>query len=276
MPGFPHSLGSFAVVATPLTKEDVQLQGVWGAAGAVFQYMDTDVSGTKWFLTQDAMGKYSLSSPGHTRVMGLFSPRHPIPLVGPARRLAKLPDEARTMVWSYPVAGWQDLDMSTSAVPPSVAAFLQVGGFVYMDKDCAITSIQAFMATTEADRGFMLNFGWPRPFNHEWMRTLVTQNRFEPITIKALRALGARYFCWLRPKEVLSSHQAQPHVPDGGFVYLFSDSLGVPHELDRYFPAVFGSSSEVDPSTVRVDCSLPLSYIRRPASWAVGEDEKPG
>mmetsp|Transcript_29924 Transcript_29924/g.54499 ORF Transcript_29924/g.54499 Transcript_29924/m.54499 type:complete len:300 (-) Transcript_29924:438-1337(-) len=228
MRGFPHSLGSIASVPTPLTKEDVWLQG------------------NTWTLTSRAMHKYNLSS----YVTGLLSPRQQIRCVGAGQRLAKVPHEARTMMWSYPVEGWQDLSMK-AAVPPEVAAFLQVGGFVYMDAHGEITSIHGIMATTQASRGSCVNFKQPIKFDHpDWMSTLVAQGRFQPITIKALRDLGARHFCWLGPaEEVLPSGQPQPKVDFGGFVYLFSDELGVPHELDRYFPAVF--DQEADQATIQ-------------------------
>mmetsp|Transcript_15025 Transcript_15025/g.35362 ORF Transcript_15025/g.35362 Transcript_15025/m.35362 type:complete len:317 (+) Transcript_15025:109-1059(+) len=284
MPGFPESLGPFAVLEAPLTKEDIKLQPRWGSAGGVFPLMGTDMSGTAWFFHKDAAEKYRVSrgdasQPATRSVNGLFSPRHPVPLTGPGRRLAKLPDEARTMVWSYPVAGWADLFKGD--VPPLVAAFLQVGGFVYMDKECEIVHVQAFMATCEEHKGFTLHFGWPRPVPQGLVRTLVTQKRFQPITIGALWALGARHFCWLRPGEVVESTDEesikeynQPHVPHGGFLYLFGDELGEPHPLDRYFPAVFGGSSEVDQATMQVTCSNPLSYFRKPRPWSLKEDSE--
>merc|ERR1711933_106583 len=92
-----------------------------------------------------------------------------------------------------------------------------------------------------------LYFSGPKRWRHEWTQALVKQNRFQRITIQGLATLGARYFCWVRPHEVILSAKVQPDVPHGGFAYLFHDDLECTDERDRFFQCLGDNDTLPDP-----------------------------
>merc|ERR1712023_564341 len=127
-------------------------------------------------------------------------------------------------------------------------SFLTVGGYVYLNKSHKIVGATTLLPQSGDEGG--LQFGRPKRWDPAWTKSLMRHGRFHAITIGDFNAIGAFHFCWLRPGEVIHDHEAgkpmdeQPHVPHGGFAYLFHRDVYSmdPKELvfDRYFPVVSG------------------------------------
>jgi len=260
MPGFPESLGPFKVVSTPLSNSDFRIQPKKFGMPASFPLMGEDLDGTKWVLDREVLLKLGLEVPEQTfRISGQFSPRHQVTLSKRERRTWKVPTEARTFVWSYPVENWQGLakekDPSSSSIPssiidmlgmskpntetPAASSFFTVGGFTYVDKDYNIVGCTTLMSAVYLSTDVGMHFNCPKRWREEWTAALHSQKRFQEVTIKALVDVGARYFCWLKPGEYFPGCKMQPRVPHGGFVYLWCRNVeDGPHPMDRYFAVV--------------------------------------
>ena len=96
-----------------------------------------------------------------------------------------------------------------------------------------------------------LTFADQRPWPKGWSQSLIAADRFQRITSPLLRMHGARWYCWLLPGEKLTpmaDHDPPPCSADaaspgeelgwvpcqhGGFVYSFSDDVGVYNPRDR-------------------------------------------
>eukprot|EP01064_Diplonema_japonicum_P011553 TRINITY_DN18967_c0_g1_i1.p1 TRINITY_DN18967_c0_g1~~TRINITY_DN18967_c0_g1_i1.p1 ORF type:complete len:1589 (+),score=285.20 TRINITY_DN18967_c0_g1_i1:46-4812(+) len=161
--------------------------------------------------------------PGEGRV----SPSSPVTLPISARRRAGIPRLAHTFVWAYPLPGMNGL--SSLALDSSLAAvmFVIYGGFIYLDENGIPLSVNALTP------GEGLSFNGP----YKWIDTDGTRGversgRMQPITIKQLADVGAKYFCWLKPDEDLG---LDPQPTHGGFVYLFREPNEEPSPDDRYF-----------------------------------------
>merc|ERR1719237_1023979 len=110
----------------------------------------------------------------------------------------------------------------------------------------------------------------------EWSQRLAEQGRFQPVTMRTIRELGARKFCWLRPREIIEDEDGaplpmQPDVPYGGFVYLFHDDVmlsGKPETaMDRYFPV----TPEKESATTQYYPCSPSTGLFRPFSLVLSE-----
>merc|ERR1712217_58089 len=86
-----------------------------------------------------------------------------------------------------------------------------------------------------------------------WTVALAGYGRFQRVTMQNLVEVGAKWFCWLRPNEVMQTNDArdlptQPHGPYGGFVFLFHDNVlsvdEVEVALDCYFPLTASGAVE--------------------------------
>jgi len=104
--------------------------------------------------------------------------------------------------------------------------FLLNGGFMYFQQQKLIRC--NCLKIDEAG----LYFSPPNRFSttaeHRKKRNeLVRAGRFREITIPFFKERGAKYFCWLLPKEL--------DCPHGGFLYLFSEDITKYHPKDCYF-----------------------------------------
>lgn len=76
-------------------------------------------------------------------------------------------------------------------------------------------------------RSPQLQFGQRREWRCSYTHALAEAQRLKPVTSRALRAAGARWYCWLLPGEwVKDASGRQPWQPcgeHGGFVFLFSE-----------------------------------------------------
>eukprot|EP01062_Namystynia_karyoxenos_P039268 TRINITY_DN2855_c0_g3_i1.p1 TRINITY_DN2855_c0_g3~~TRINITY_DN2855_c0_g3_i1.p1 ORF type:complete len:668 (+),score=208.01 TRINITY_DN2855_c0_g3_i1:73-2004(+) len=170
------------------------------------------------------------------RCSGKLSPRGPIPAV---MLSLGLPPGSVQLAWAYPDDDIADVDGNTRARLESVPEvdFVQFGGFVFFDQHGA-----CLHATSIRSRGSQWGesaaLWFDGPFSWPPTRTtpLHNQGRFRPISIKQLRAKGARWFCFLLPGEQLGVGGVS--CPGGGFVYLFSDDVSKSSPSDCYFQLV--------------------------------------
>jgi len=197
-----------------------------------------------WLMEQRPLAQQGLRSRGaEFPLVGQFSPPHPVTLTAEEKEAIGIPAAAARFVWSYPVAAWNSIEGGTDAV----RSFLSVSGFVYLSADNTILHLTTPLPSN-ADAGG-LQFLPPKKFEAEWTAALHQQGRFQRITIQPLNEIGAHHFCWLRPGEIIKNGEgmpctSQPHVPHGGFAYLFhSDVFCADADeqiLDRYFACASG------------------------------------
>ena len=85
-----------------------------------------------------------------------------------------------------------------------------------------VVSINAVQPSSDG-RG--LSFEDPKPWRPEFTKGLWRQGRFQPVTLPFLRNFGARWYCWLYPKEEIEGDIAGEPLwkvsTAGSFVYLF-------------------------------------------------------
>lgn len=186
-------------------------------------------------------------------IIGQVSPAHPVAQDPRVREAFSVPPGAQHFVFSYPVEKWRQVESDAYALDDwgqcacagsaAMKSFLAVGGYLYLDASNRVISATTLAPWASYGPGG-LHFSEPRRWKPAWTEVLVEHGRLQQVTIRALVELGAWLFCWLQPGEVLVSRdgplQEQPHVPHGGFVYLFhkdpmsTEDRGV--SLDRYFP----------------------------------------
>lgn len=258
------------MVPTPFKDSVFRIQPKSFGSPVQFPLMGEDYEGTDFLMDREVLEQHGLTlSTDDFRIRGHFSPRHQITLRRESQRqVMRIPPEARTFVFSYPVEGWSAVGSEGGAGSggwllsesgcqsgpghaSACSSFLSVGGFVYIDKDYAILGCTTLMAAGGDTLDGELVFGDPKPWSAEWTRILQKQQRIRQVTIQALLDAGARYFCWLRPGEHFPELKIQLRVPHGGFVYLFGEDLAA-HPMDRYFAAHV--EGEVDEPEVLVTC----------------------
>lgn len=214
-PAFPEALGPFAVLPTTLRL--------------TIQSLDSSM--------YEAALTGELAPLAHQGLwnVGSFSPPHPITLSPADRTLARIPQEAASFVWAYPLAGMSQLtEASKAALDMSSAnmCFLSLGGYVYLNAAEQVIQANAIGA------GDGLAFLPPQPWKAPYSRALVSSGRCQDITIDFLRAQGARYYCWIRPGEALPGGDGDaPWAPcqDGAFAYFFSDDAHASDPRDCFF-----------------------------------------
>lgn len=244
---FPQRLGPYLLAASPLEAADFRMPELTE---------ELKRSGFYWELRTGILESHGLRA-RHARVTGQTSPAHPLGQGegDPVHQAA--PKNAHEFVFSYPVAGWERVEHDAYAMDdwekceggPAVKSFLSVGGFIYLDIDGAIVGVCTLGRGDggDAEAFSLLRCGAPQLWARAWSVALAGQGRFQRVTMREVEEVGARMFCWLRPDEVLESTDGepltfQPHVPHGGFVYLFHEDVLDPEDsllaLDRYFPVV--------------------------------------
>lgn len=239
---FPQQLGPFSAVQVPLEAWEIMLPEI------------TDEmcrSGFYWEMHSSSLTRRGLHTWTH-RIAGQVSPLHQVTLEACQREEVGVPEEACTFAWSYPIADWESLDSDAYLLDQweedvdsgiRLMSFLSIGGFMYFDKLNHVVGMTTVGHSQENNIG-EFRFTEAKRWEPEWTAALVEQGRFQTITMKSLRDVGARMYLWLRPNEVLEAGDGnplprQPDVPHGGFVCLFHDDLFAADVdelvLDRYF-----------------------------------------
>jgi len=241
---FPMKLGSMSPMQVPFEADDFILPELTNMFMSIGFY---------WELKTGILESHGLQARS-ALITGQVSPMHPVLEDDELRKVRNIPENAEFVVWSYPVVDWQHVECDAYAVDDwegfeasaAMKSFLTIGGFLYLDGDRRIvgaTTPGRFCEGRGCSGG--LCFGDPHRWLPEWSLRLAEHGRFQPITIRSIRELGVRKFCWLRPKEIIEDDEGQPlsmqpDVPLGGFVYLFHDDVMLTGRLetsmDRYFP----------------------------------------
>lgn len=71
-----------------------------------------------------------------------------------------------------------------------------------------------------------VRFASPTKWRESYTHSLIESNRFQPVTSSHLRSKGARFYCYIKPGEQLSSStggETWSPCPHGGFAYLCGD-----------------------------------------------------
>jgi hypothetical protein len=260
--GFPHSLGPFQTIQVPLNVCDFTVTPVDGG--------DAVEQGQIWTMDRQPLEAFMGESPEACNENGLqvefpligqFSPSHPVTLTSLEKSASNIPESAVEFAWSYPIVDWEKLCIKDDALK----SFLSVGGYVYYNSQHKIVDVTTLLPSEEKEGGLQL--GRHLTWNPAWTGPLMRRGRFQPITIKSLRVLGARHFCWLRPGELITdahgkSLACQPQIAHGGFAYIFSDDVLRHSAANRYFPIVSGA--DYVPSLRSESCfpALPSTAIR--------------
>jgi len=166
------------------------------------------------------------------RIQGLFSPMAPVTLPMATRRAIGIPDTAAYFMWSYPTSAVMPQGLDLARNPHY--AFLIVGGFAYLNaqKTAVVGSLAVLPSPVGAlqfKRGASWQSGWGA----------LSFLRFKPVTLRSLRDVGVRHFCWLFPSEF-------DGVPHGAFAYLLSDPPVGAHMVtpDVFFAVKDSSEAE--------------------------------
>jgi len=125
------------------------------------------------------------------------------------------------------------------------AAFLVLGGFVYVDAKGAVLAKKALGL---GDGG--LTFAAPEPWQAEYTSALA--DRWQRVTAPFVEARGAVWFCWVKPGEKLSAEGKEAWnvgSDHGSFVYLFHEDETDKDERDCVF-AVSDDSSHAHRPTL--------------------------
>mmetsp|Transcript_36862 Transcript_36862/g.97131 ORF Transcript_36862/g.97131 Transcript_36862/m.97131 type:complete len:431 (+) Transcript_36862:61-1353(+) len=251
---FPQSLGPFATVPVLLKAKDFDLPKL------------TDEfrrRGFYWDMSAGVLGRFGLRCKAE-QITAQVSPTHPVTLDPALREAANVPMDAEYFVWSYPAANWERVQESDAYQldnweeslelegAGAVKGFLSVGGYIYFDVDGSVVGVTT-LSQLEDGESSGLHFSEPKWWRPEWTSALVEQGRFQKVTLKAMQELGAKFFLWLRPDEIIEGPEnnplsSQPEVPHGGFVYLFHDNVISDDEaalaLDRYFSVGSGPQNK--------------------------------
>jgi len=235
---FPQKLGPFSSVEVPLRDEDFTLpKSLMG----VFH----------WMMKNEAVERHGVRSTNDAQVTAQCSSTHPITLSSKERAVAGIPEVAVEFAWSNPVANWEHVERDSHLLEDwalcakessAVKDFLVVGGFIFLDEDQRIVKVTTVLLNTDKRGG--LQFGPKQKWDPAWTKALIGDGRFHRVTIGPLKQAGAQLFCWLRPGEIFESEDgqplgSQPHVPHGGFAYLFHEMSSMSAQelaVDCYFP----------------------------------------
>jgi len=282
---FPEKLGPFSVDTVPIKGQDLSITDPGAEVLAK--------CGTVWSMKREVLKSVGvLARRSDPIVFGQLSPPHTITLGEEERAEAQVPSQAQEFSWSYPVPGWEPLEAVGERVNSPAEAFFQMGGFMYLDKKKRVVRATALVPAKTEVGG--LQFCRPRKWEPQWTVALMRGGRFHEVASKALGETGARYFCWLKPGEVLTTAdgqplQAQPEIPHGGFAFIFqgSDSRSpgaraaraaakgrrppgpplmrrdVDLKMDRYFPLAAGYDYRRRPSLKAEGIRLSMLPWRR-------------
>lgn len=243
MDQFPEKLMSFGPAIAPLG--DVDLERPKGLPPST-------ANSWSWTLRRATQRYYGVTSKSE-RVKVHVSPLRPLTLDALSKAKFCVPHYAEHFAFSYPTVHLAEAgginpfelsDWQTSSINgcKRVLDVLRVGAFLFFNGEGRIVAVNTL--SPQVSDGAALHFAKPRPWFPQWTKALAASERFQPLTMKVLRDVGARLFVWLYPGELLlgadgSPLASQPQVPHGGFAYLFHEDLAATDEedlcLDRYF-----------------------------------------
>jgi hypothetical protein len=151
--------------------------------------------------------------------------------------LGIVPD-ARLFVFSYPIITARDLQVSPKDSLLPDLAFLVFGGFMYFDSNMVLRDVRAAMPNKEGG----LRFGSPQQWQPEWSASAGVE-RWHPVMLPSLRAIGVRYFSWLLPGESVDGTFL---CRDGGFAYIFHEpsETSDAHAKQDVFFQIVGSATD--------------------------------
>ena len=124
----------------------------------------------------------------------------------------------------------------------NLAGFLEYGGYVYVDKRYVIQHMNTVVPGFEGLFFSRARIVESKTIAEQWAAALTELDKWADVTLPPLKAKGAVKFAWLAPCETeflrnQAGLQALPHVPDGGFIYLFAD------DTIRYFKVIAGKKA---------------------------------
>jgi len=172
---------------------------------------------------------------------------------------------AAMFAFSHPVAMLQELQVSQRDMSVPDIALLVFGGFMYFDSDLCLRDVRALVPGDGAVGGGLLRFRAPQPWRLEWTEALGV-HRWRPVTVPALRAVGARYFCWFLPGEALPGG-GEAFTDNGGFAFLFHDP-GETAVLQASFDTFFAAASKAGDEAVCAPQGKPCPTCARPLEWS--------
>ena len=145
----------------------------------------------------------------------------------PRRRVA-----AVSLCWAYPLPKLAATDPSDfgclmgASTSPELN-FVAYGGILLLNRRGAVVAVQALGAPKAG--GATLRFDAPRRWRPNFLAAV--EPRLQAITLPALLRAGATAFCFLHPREVVSSGTEEwAPSPTGAFLYQLSDGAAL------YFP----------------------------------------
>merc|ERR1712232_693066 len=167
---------------------------------------------------------------------GRCTPFAAVTLPREARAALNVPLAAQTFCFAYPLIGIDNLSPNLRSVFLSAQQdanwrFVCYGGFLYFSDEGEVLAANAVGAGSD------LVFGAAQRWRPEYTTTLVSQKRFQPVTLTDILAAGARHFAWIHAGETLVSRCGSWEPAEhGGFVYLFSDDATETSGRDLFFP----------------------------------------
>merc|ERR1719401_1767421 len=194
---------------------------------------------------------------GHiSEVHGVTMPEEQLRALGVVR-------EATLFAFSYPVVTANQLHITEKDARVADVAFLVFGGFMFFDSDMVLQDIRAVVPSEDGS----LCFAAPQPWMPEWTSALPV-DRWNPVTIPALRNLGVRCFSWILPGEQVEGH-GEPLSHNGGFAYLFhepSETGVLQAQLDVFFEVQVTAQEEPQGKPCP-KCAMPLEW----SDFSLGE-----
>jgi len=230
---FPQSLGSLSLMSPNYIKP-CHMQAytadidIWEQEAREYSLHPKEV---KKVLPQGSAAASLLQkTPQHLVLRSFFSPISRINIPSTFKVGGRIPEEAIYFAWSYPfLTDWDPLDgcvesccashssFSSVARDPD-AAFLQVGGFVYLD--ACYNPVHILAAVPDDTGAGALKFGAPQHLDMDWVK-LARSNDAHPVTIRSLHEKGVVEFFWAPPGLEGQTNGGGPRDNVfGGFVYV--------------------------------------------------------
>jgi len=266
---FPQQLGPFSTMQVELKGADV----VMPPLSDEFRR-----DGFYWELKHSALERVGLTAAA-SNIICQVSPAHPLSWGNDGCDRLAIPKGATSFAWCYACSGWDSVDSDAYILDTwmesvdgalGLKSFLSVGGFVYFDDKGRFLGASTVGRPVDGEAGEM-HFSEAMHWSSEWTKPLLEQGRFQPVTIKRLRDMGARMYVWLYPGEVIEGEDGnplpnQPEAPHGAFVYLFHDDILSPDPsevaLDRYFAVIPFDSTKIAPDCTKHEPEQKMQLIK--------------
>ena len=276
MSSFPHALGPFSVLRTPLRHADFTL--------ATFDGQIED--GCAWLVEEEVLRRHLIVASDREEfpLMSQLSPLTPITVDAATRCTMHVPDEAVSFCWAYPSDTTADLRTSPAAErglqtlnASLVLGFLSFGGYLYLDHTGSVCAATTIVPDAASGR---LKFAPPQPLQREWALALTRADAWKRITIGALHDAGARWFAWIAPGKPLVDADgkplaSQPEAADGAFAYLFHYDVEAIAQADCYFALGTMPTERASPSLAAPLDSAGIALLEQDAATPGGAQPSP-